>query len=104
MEPSGLRAAAVPAVTVFPFLELAPNTGALLPLLNQAYSMPGQLVQTLAGDGTGVAANALVRFSAMPICARIFIVFFSLRIRRVRRCRTPPSSNSPPRSILRTSA
>ena len=51
--------------------------GLVSTLLNQAYSMPGRLVQTFLQVTEQVwQPMHLSRFSTMPICARIFM--FSL--------------------------
>src|SRR5256885_12821625 len=50
--------------------------GLVSTLLNQAYSTPGRLVQTFLQVTEQVwQPMHLSRFSTMPICARIFIVF-----------------------------
>src|SRR5450830_588294 len=49
--------------------------GLVSTLLNQAYSMPGRLVQTFLQVTEQVWKTMhLSRFSTMPICARIFIL------------------------------
>ncbi len=48
--------------------------GLVSTLLNQAYSMPGRLVQTFLQVTEQVwQPMHLSRFSTMPICARIFM-------------------------------
>ena len=50
--------------------------GLVSTLLNHAYSIPGRLVQTFLQVTEQVwQPMHLSRFSTMPICARIFIVF-----------------------------
>ncbi|OQC05357.1 MAG: hypothetical protein BWX79_02303 [Alphaproteobacteria bacterium ADurb.Bin100] len=54
--------------------------GLVSTLLNQAYSMPGRLVQTFLQVTEQVwQPMHLSRFRTMPICARIFM-FFSLGV------------------------